>query len=141
MKQIVLVAAAALLVACTPIKPPSGIPGRDVYVTEVYVLSGTHQSLSVEVTCQLSYIHGNAPAVGSPIHAEVPSTGLFTYDWRDQDIVNCTARETSGKAVRYGKPSVHGASTTELYYEPQTCHYYEGGKGNIQTCYFYITDG
>ena len=143
MKRIVLVGAAALLVgvACAPVKPPSGIPGRDVYVTEVYVQTSSSSSLTVEVTCELSYIHGNeTPAVGSPQVAEVPAYGLFTYDWRDQDITECTAREISGKNVLYGKPSVHGASTTELYPTPQECYYNEGGHGNIQTCYFYIVE-
>jgi len=141
----VLVAAAATLlvgVACAPVKPPpSGIPGRDVYVTEVYVETQSVQGLTVEVTCELSYIHGDqTPAVGSPQVAVVPGYGLFTYDWRDQDITECTAREVSGKNVLYGKPSVHGASTTELYPTPQDCYYDEGGHGNIQTCYFYIRD-
>ena len=144
MKRMVLVAAgAALLVgaACAPVKPPSGIPGRDVYVTEVYVLTSSSSSLTVEVTCELSYIHGNeTPAVGSPQVAEVPHNSLFTYDWRDQDITECTAREISGKNVLYGKPSVHGASTTELYPTPQECYYDAGGQGNIQTCYFYIQE-
>lgn len=144
MKRMVLVAAgAALLVgaACAPVKPPSGIPGRDVYVTEVYVLTSSSSSLTVEVTCELSYIHGNeTPAVGSPQVAEVPHNSLFTYDWRDQDITECTAREISGKNVLYGKPSVHGASTTELYPTPQECYYDPGGQGNIQTCYFYIQE-
>jgi hypothetical protein len=140
MKRMVLVAAAAALLvgaACAPVKPPSGIPGRDVYVTEVYVLTSSSSSLTVEVTCELS----NGPlAVGSPQVAEVPRNGLFTHDWRDQDITECTAREISGKNVLYGKPSVFGASTTELYPTPQDCYFYEGGHGNVQTCYFYILE-
>jgi hypothetical protein len=141
MKRMVGVAAAAALlvgVACAPVKaPPSGIPGRDVYVTEVYVQTQSVQGLTVQVTCQLS----NGPlAVGSPQVRVVPDNSLFTYDWRDQDITECTAREVSGKNVLYGKPSVSGASTTELYPTPQDCYFYEGGHGNIQTCYFYIRD-
>jgi hypothetical protein len=142
MKRIVLVVAAALLVgvACTPIKPPSGIPGRDIYITEANVQTASAGGLTIEVHCQLSYIHGNAPAVHSPLVYSGVGTGSYWYDWRDQDITNCTAIETSGKPVLYGTPSVHGASTTELHSTPQTCWYYEGGKGNAQTCYFWIQD-
>jgi hypothetical protein len=128
-------AAAALLVgvACAPVKPPSGIPGRDVYQTSVQLTASGGGPYTVQVTCTLS--NG---VVLSPIQTQMSSGDTFFHDWRDLDITECVAVEFNAPAgVRYGA-SPDGPPTSTTSSSPVDCYFYPGGQGNIQTCYFLI---